>query len=112
MFSSGLGTVSGSTFTHNTAQNGGAIYATDTLTIANSGFVGNTASTGSGGAITSAGGTDSISNSTFRNNTAQSGGAINNAGILTLTSDIFTGNHAVNAQGVGGALWNNGTLTL
>ena len=62
---------------------------------------------------------------TFQNSSASLGGAINNAGTMTLTNGVFSGNEAngtytPNSQntsatyvnGKGGAVYNNGTLTV
>jgi predicted outer membrane repeat protein len=116
----GTVTITGSTFSGNTARgNGGAIDtgdgnsgglgATGSVTVTASTFTGNTAN--NGGAIDNAqnGGTGSVTvtASTFAGNTATSdGGAIatgNGSGSVTVTASTFSGNTAHN-----GAAINNG----
>ena len=83
----GSATLTGTTFTGNSAINGGALYNTGgTATISGGSFTGNTAS-GQGGAIYSAG-TTNVTGSTISGNTANSGAGIYNAsGNMTL-SDV------------------------
>ncbi len=110
----------GCTFTRNTANNGGAItndidtrgITMSTATISNSSFTENSASGGSwissGGAIINAG-IITISNSSLTGNSATNGGAIENGGTATITDSIFTENSATN----GGAIYNNdGSATI
>jgi predicted outer membrane repeat protein len=119
---SGTVTIAGSTFTGNTATEGGAIDTGDALrgpgtgsvTVTASTFTGNTASLG-GGAIDSGdysgGGTVQVTASTFTGNTAGSngdGGAIDSGdsgggGSVTVTASTFTGNTA-GSNGDGGAI--------
>ena len=61
--------IDSSTFTGNSAENGGAIYSIGIREINNSTFTGNSAVNG-GGAVFSEGGTQAVSNSTFWNNPA------------------------------------------
>jgi predicted outer membrane repeat protein len=80
----------------NNAGYGGAIFNyAGTLTVTNSTFAGNSATT-SGGAIYSQGGTVQISNSTFGNNpeTIGGGGALSNAGSSVLIQDSIVANSA------------------
>ncbi|MFA0832433.1 MAG: beta strand repeat-containing protein [Methanobacterium formicicum] len=105
--------VTGCTFTSNNATNGvgGAILNTGLLNIADSTFTGNTASNdgGAGGAILNDGGSLNITNTTFTGNTADlSGGAIYNNGPLNITDSVFSGNHAQ----AGGAIVNRGNSTI
>jgi predicted outer membrane repeat protein len=101
-------------FTGDNAKFGGAIYnATNgTITLSNSQFTGNKATT-SGGAIYNAGtiGTSDTpaSNLTFTNNQAQWGGAIYNTGTLNLTISEFTDNQATVW---GGAIYNKNILNI
>lgn len=84
--------VSGSTFTSNTATAfGGAIYTIEhTTTITKSNFTSNRANT-SGGAIYNSG-TLKVTYSNFSKNTAAKKGAIYNSGKLTSVSNTFSGN--------------------
>ena len=109
--------VSGSTFTDNSATNnsGGGIlsgfYAS--VTVSNSTFSDNSA-TGNGGGIYS----DyylTVTGSTFSGNSAQNGGGIENNGTVTAVNSTFTDN-AATADGGGinntGLEVSNGTVTL
>lgn len=106
-------TVTNSNFDSNTAAtSGGAITNVGTADISSSTFYENkvTGTTGDGGAIDNSG-TMSIKDSSFSSNTAgRNGGAINNSGILTVTDTSFTANESTN--GLGGAIYNSGTLNL
>lgn len=99
--------VSNSTFTNNkaTSAGGGAIYSQyGTLTISNSNFTSNDAAR-NGGAIRFISNTATITDSTFSNNHADNvGGAISSAGTLTITKGTFTGNqsYSLNKLGVTG----------
>ena len=96
---SGTLTVTGSTFSHNSATNsGGAIYSA-TATVTSSTFTGNDAN--DGGTIYAAT-TATITDSTFTGNSAERGGAIYAATTATITDSTFTGNSATN---VGGAIY-------
>ncbi len=98
----GSGTVSNSTFSNNTAsEEGGAIYGLGTVT--NSTFRNNTAINGHGGAIEGGGGNVTVINSTFSNNTASNGrgGAIDGYYAVTVTNSTFSANMAR----WGGAIW-------
>jgi predicted outer membrane repeat protein len=107
--------LSGLTLSHGNSSNyGGAIYNQGTLTVTNSTFSGNSATT-SGGAIDNEVGTVTITGSTFSDNSATAtgsalGGAINNnIGTMTITDSTFSSN----SSGVyGGAISNLGMLTL
>ena len=116
-------TVSGSTFSGNTAAyDGGAIDNGDaggdgTLTVSGSTFSGNTAANdGYGGAIDNGSGgtgTLTVSGSTFSANTADAGGAIASGdggghGTLTVSGSTFSGNTA-RYDGLGGAIDNGDT---
>ena len=96
-----------STFSHNSADSGGAIYNRDgTVSISDSAFSNNTA--GWGGAINDYGEL-SIVNSSFSGNSADiSGGAIFNAGKLSIVNSSFSHNLA----DVGGAVFNAGKLSI
>lgn len=107
------------TFQNNSAgKDGGAIYNDGTLNnITNSNFTGNNAvtngeasTTGNGGAIYNANGkTINITNNSFSGNKAgEAGGAVYNAGTLTISGNTFKGNSASK----GGAVYNNDTLNI
>jgi len=126
IFNAGRLAVRDSTFTGNSAGEGGAIHnIAPTLSIANSSFVGNYTTEGSGGAISSrdrttltvansifsengasdAGaiaseGTLIVAHSTFEGNDANGGGAIESLGTLTVTDSTFTGNSAISGAGI------------
>jgi trimeric autotransporter adhesin len=97
-------TVSGSTFTNNTAGGGGIFNgAGATTTVIDSTFTGNSASSGGGifNAITRAGtrvfpGTLTVSAS---NSTSTNGGGLDNAGTATVSGSTFTGNTAGSGNG-------------
>jgi hypothetical protein len=111
-------TISGSTFTNNTATaGGGAIgdYSYNGVTIQNSTFTGNTVPAGlayyGGGAIGTytSNGLTSVTNSTFTGNTntavqfISGGGAISNAYGISLSGDTFSGNKSLGSiDGTGG----------
>jgi CSLREA domain-containing protein len=137
---SGTLTVTNSTFSGNTAANGGGgiFNENGTLTVANSTFSGNSANTGGGsggggiynwatltvtgstfsgnnggygGGIYNPNGIATVANSTFSANTASSyGGGIYNSGTATVTNSTFSGNTAPSGSGAG--LYNDGQLTL
>ncbi len=103
---------SGSTFTGNTAHDGGAIETQGTLSITGGSFSGNSATGGTdlGGAIYNNQGKVTISDVAFTTNSAASGGAIDSNGTLTISGGSpFTTNTATNS---GGAINSLGTLTL
>ena len=94
-------TINNSTFTHNNAEDGGAIYNSGSLNEDNSTYNNNIAND-DGGAIYN-NYELTITNTTFTDNTANNnGGAIENydSDTVTLTNNTFTGNYAVN----GGAI--------
>ena len=109
----GNSTVSNSTFTNNSAGDGGAIqnggdyrYAAN-MNIYNDIFTGNKSSYG--GAIDNLG-TLTVEKSTFTDNTAtQIGGAIYNSGTLMVKSSTLTNN---NATVDAGAIYNGGTANI
>jgi hypothetical protein len=106
-------TVKNSTFSSNSASNGGAIAnaAGATLTVQSSTFSDNTTTGVGGGAIISSG-PATVERSAIIDNTAPiNGGAINvqSGGTVTVTSSTITGN---TSGGLGGALSNLGTLTV
>jgi len=81
---------------------GGAIYNQTNLTVTGMSFTGNTA-TNAGGAIYSQTGTVNVFDSTFANNTSPAGSAIFNndtADLLTVEYSTFTGNTANNAGAI------------
>ncbi len=98
-------TISASTFTSNSALNGGAIANNGaTMTISSSTLSGNTADpiNGFGGAIRVAVGTVNVVNSTISGNIAGSGGgvAVFFASTAVLTSSTVVGNRASNGGGI------------
>jgi len=104
--------VSGSTFSQNNVSasySGGGIYNQGTLSVAGSTFSSNTAGDGGGG-ISNYSGTLTVSNSTFSGNSANngSGGAIYNGGPLTVIDSTFSGNSA----SFGGAIDDENTVTV
>jgi CSLREA domain-containing protein len=110
IFNAGRLAVRGSTFTGNSAGEGGAIHnIAPTLSIANSSFVGNFTTEGSGGAISSRAGTTlTVANSIFSENGASDAGAIASEGTLIVAHSTFEGN---GANG-GGAIESRGTFTV
>lgn len=100
-------TINNSTFINNAATTaGGAIRNNGTVTINNSTFTGN--SSPQGGVIHNLG-TLTINNSTFTGNTASTqAGVINNTvGTVTINNSIFTGN----SSPLGGAIHNTNTIS-
>jgi predicted outer membrane repeat protein len=110
-------TIINSTFTRNSAEEGGAICNGGTLTISKSTFSGNTARQRKGGAIRSYG-TLMITNSTISGNRAMrgSGGGIHNGqlfgqtGTLVISNSTISGNIA--GDGRGGGIFNLNGITL
>ena len=104
--------LTGTAFTNNTATLGGAIYSTDTVTLSQCSFSGNTATSGSGGAVNNSEGTLTIQGGSFTSNSSPNGaGAVYNDGIAQVTgSVVFSGNTGYQ----GGAIYNDiyGTLTI
>jgi predicted outer membrane repeat protein len=94
---------------------GGGVDNAGTLSVSNSNFYVNTAS--SGGAILNTG-TVTISNTTFSGNSpyfyghSASCGAIDNQGTMTITTTTFYDNYANNNYTSGGAICNGNTLTV
>src|SRR5207249_3459850 len=90
-------TVSASTLSHNSAEEGGAIWVSGTATITRTTLSDNTAtpSYGGGGGIWQNGGTLNLSSCTLSGNSAFHGGGINTqGGTLNLSGCILTGNSA------------------
>jgi autotransporter family porin len=109
----GSSTVSNSSFTNNSANEGGAIhnggyyYSSAILNIYNDIFTGNKGHYG--GAIENLG-TLTVEKSTFTDNTVtRIGGAIYNSGTLTVKSSTFINN---NATVDAGAIYNGGTANI
>ncbi|MDZ4172054.1 MAG: hypothetical protein U1C19_07785 [Methanobacteriaceae archaeon] len=100
--------VTGCSFTSNTAQDyGGAIYhESGILSVIDCSFTGNTANRG--GAIINYG-SASVTDSSFTGNTANHGGAISNGAILSVTDSSFTSNSAIS---YGGAIYNGAILSV
>ncbi|MCQ2380078.1 MAG: right-handed parallel beta-helix repeat-containing protein [Victivallaceae bacterium] len=105
-------TIDASTFSGNTAFDGGAIYNTaGTVNVTGSTFTGNSAPD-SGGAIYNISGTAYVTGSEFSGNTAGTGGAIYNTGTATIENSVFSDNAAVRGFAKGGAVYNTGTATI
>ena len=95
------------TLVDGSAAEGGAIFNNGAVTVSGSTFSGNSASDG-GGAIVNVG-TTTVSASVFTGNSATNGGAVlNHLGSLTVSSSSFSGNSAVD----GGAIANSRTMTV
>jgi hypothetical protein len=96
---------------------GGALYNAGTANIYGSTFSDNSARNG-GALENSAGATMSITGSTFSVNQAADsfrGGAVHNSGTMTITSSLFVSNFAGISSGTGasgGAIDNGGTMTI
>ena len=98
-----VATIEASTFSGNSASQGGAIFSTATLTVVNSTFSAN-AGTSGGGAIFTTAGVANISFSTFAGNTAPFGAGVYNdgggSGTMIVSSSLFAGNPDGNCDGV------------
>ncbi len=101
-------TVTGSTFTGNTAQDGGGVYnypsAGTTFTLTDCNFFNNTAA-GNGGGLANLRSNTTITNCSFDGNTALDnsrggGGIYNVAAVLSLNNCTFTANTANNGGGM------------
>lgn len=95
--------VSGGTFSGNTANNGGGILNYGILTIeASATFTENTSQTSGGGIFTGSSGAVTLSDSTLSANMAQSlgGGLYSSGGIVTIINSDLTGNSAMNGGGI------------
>ena len=105
IFNEGELNISDSTFSRNSAELGGAAHNAGELSISDSAFQNNLAERG--GAVYS---WDelSISDSTFSGNSAELGGAIGNEEELSITNSVFSDN---SADG-GGAIFNLGELNI
>jgi CSLREA domain-containing protein len=108
----GVVTINACVFSGNEADFGGAIYDQGTMTVSNSTFQGNTATTSDGGAIYNFSSTLKVTNSTFYDNTSlqSGGGAIYNYGTTSVTNSTFTGNSV--PYGNGGAISDIGGFQL
>ena len=115
IYTTGDLTVADSMLSENsTTGDGGAVYNdTGTLTVTNSTFSNNlaTESGHKGGAIYTDAGTLTVAGSTFARNAAYSGGAIfGNSGVMEVSTSILSGNAA--RGGSAGAIYSSGTLTV
>lgn len=113
----GTARVTGSTFSSNSAQTGGAVdnFGSSNFQINSSTFSGNTAGSaqisGDGGAILNETGTTTITGSTFSGNSASStGGAIRSIGGATL--NVGNSTLAGNSAQSGGAITTSGDVNL
>ncbi len=110
LFNFGTATVSGSTFTSNSASNfGGGLNNAGTATVSACSFTSNSAPDGGGLANVPIGGTATVIGCTFTSNSAtNSGGGLFNNNTATVIGSTFTSNSATN----GGGIANNGTATV
>ena len=99
-----------STFSGNSAQEGGGIMNQNLATVTNSTFSGNTATIFGGGASVNAAGTETLAGDTFVGNTGPGGGALDNDATLNISNSTFTNN--TGGTNGGGAIVNFGTTTL
>jgi len=115
IYNVGTLTVTNSTFSGNSATNGGGVFNSSggTLMVMNSTFSGNSATSRGGGISNLSGGT-TLTNGTFINNSANYGGGMSNAsnsGLgTTLTNVTFSGNSS--SQGSSRGLFNTGSSKL
>jgi chitodextrinase len=107
---SGTLNVTTSTFTGNSAQEGGGVFNQKTATISNDTFTSNQATIYGGGALLNAAGTMKVTGDTFTGNTGPGGGAIDNDTTLTISDSTFEGNTA--GTNGGGAVENFGPTTM
>jgi CSLREA domain-containing protein len=105
----GILTITGSTFSNNSAYDGGAITNYNQLTVTNSTFIDNGGSgTDAGGAIYTDGPsstlTQTVTNSTFSGNSANVGGAVWSSRTQTITNSTFSGNNNIDSVN-GRTIW-------
>ena len=111
----GIATLNRTTFSGNSAQQGGGINSQATVTLANTTISGNTATTASGGAIftgVTAGSTMTLVNVTIASNSSATAGAVrvSSPGQLQTRNSIIAysaGTASSNCSGGGGGLGNN-----
>jgi CSLREA domain-containing protein len=109
--SAGNLTLNSLTVQHGRFSNGGGAYNVGMLTMTNSTFSANRATTGSGGGVYNSSGTLSVTDSTFSDNNAfGNGGGIRNNGTLAVTNSTFSNNST--SGGYGGGIANNSGRTL
>ena len=102
-------TISNITFTNETSNNGGAIINHGYLTVNDSTFTDNTATSNGGSIYNDNNGYLTLIDDNFTNNNAADfGGAIYNDGILYINGCNLTNN----VGGMGGAIYNYGTLNI
>jgi chitodextrinase len=107
---SGTLSLSTSTFAGNSAQEGGGVFNQKTATISNDTFSGNNATIFGGGALLNAAGTMTVTGDTFTGNTGPGGGAIDNDTTLNISDSTFSGN--TGSTNGGGAIINFGPTTV
>jgi predicted outer membrane repeat protein len=112
--STGTTTLSGVTFSDNSASNdGGGLFNNDTLTLTNCTVSGNTATNNGGGVFNNSSATTTLTYSDVQNNKAtndRGGGLYSKGGTLALSDATVSGN---TAKGNGGGLYTlGGTTTL
>jgi hypothetical protein len=100
-------TISGCTFSGNSAEEGGGIFNSGTLTVTGSTLSGNSSVAGEGGGIFNEG-TLTVSGCTLSGNSAAFGGGIYNMSATEITSSNLSGNSAAD----GGGLYNAGGAGL
>ena len=79
-----------STFSGNSAQEGGGVFNQNSATITNSTFTSNNATIYGGGASVNGAGTETLAGDTFVGNTGPGGGALDNDATLNITNSTFT----------------------
>ncbi len=99
-----------STFSGNSAQEGGGVFNQNSATITNSTFTSNNATIYGGGASVNAAGTETLAGDTFVGNTGPGGGALDNDATLNITNSTFYNN--TGGTNGGGAVVNFGTTTV
>ena len=116
IYSTDSANVANSSFTNSQSyQYGGAIYNSGVLSIADSTFTGNGGVNNGGAIYNSSGSSLVITDSSFVDNSNDTllnnggGGAIYNAGILSVSNSTFNGNDLAN---YGGAIFSNNALTV
>ena len=91
-------TISGNTFSGNSAERGGVIFNAAELSIINSTFSGSNGADNGGAIFNAYGGELNINTSSFNENSAEDGGAINSWGELSISDSVFTDNSAIGVE--------------
>jgi predicted outer membrane repeat protein len=104
--------ITGGSFDSNqTGGSGGAIVNSGPLTISGTSFSGNSTSSSSGGGIYNMGGLTITNGLFYSNSAAMNGGAIYNRGLIRVTGSVLTGNTSGSGQH-GGAIYNDLSSTM